>query len=158
MRFELEADSADKPGWELRETTPFIGDVADANKSGLSQRNLKQNIRISSSDADELFFLITRAQRTISGFEKIAGKLRIDFCDTAILLACGIINLGASTRSTILIQFANQSSIADYLRMSRETVRRRLVRLEEKKVVSRFPAGYVVSDLDLWLRMIRPFV
>jgi len=115
------------------------------------------NANLAFSELHDLSSLIERAQRTVSGFETVSRKLKVDFCDTAIFLACGVINFGASRQNAILIQFANQSSIADYLRMSRETVRRRLVRLEEKKLIYRASSGYIVSDLEFWLRMVKPF-
>lgn len=136
----------------------FVTGAHSGKEKGAAFRNPRYNIRISSINAGDLLPLIIRAQRTISGFEKISGKLKIDICDAAIFMACGVINLGGSTQTTTIIQFANQSSIAEYLRMPRETVRRRLTRLEEKNVISRFSSGYVVNDLDMWLRLLRAFL
>jgi CRP-like cAMP-binding protein len=105
------------------------------------------------ADAD-IASAVTKAQRIVSGLEKISRKYRLDFCDVTIFLACGIINLKTTKQNVLFMQLANQSSIAHYLRMSRETVRRRLVKLEEKALISRLPSGYVINEPQVWLQTV----
>lgn len=95
---------------------------------------------------------ILRGERIVSGLEKVSRRHRIDLCDVLIFIACGVINLRSTNHEIVVMQLANQSSIAHYLRMSRETVRRRLLKLEDRKLISRVSCGYAVKDLKLWMQ------
>lgn len=95
---------------------------------------------------------IIRGERIVSGLEKVSRKYQLDLCDVLIFIACGVINLRSTSHDIVVMQLANQSSIAHYLRMSRETVRRRLLKLEDRKLVSRVSCGYAVKDLKLWMQ------
>ena len=69
-----------------------------------------------------------------------------DFVDVMIVLACCLINASYVRPGSITLQPANINSVASYLGISRETVRRRLQTLECKGLVTRYPSGYVATE------------
>jgi len=147
MRIESGAERADR-GDAVRDSMAVNSGPAFISRQ-ISQRTGQPDI----ADAD-VASAVTKAQRMVSGLEKISRKHQLDFCDVTIFVACGIINLKTTKQNILYMQLANQSSIAHYLRMSRETVRRRLVKLEEKNLISRLPSGYVINEPGVWLQTV----
>jgi hypothetical protein len=91
-----------------------------------------------------------RAANLLRAFGRIRDQYALDFDDIAILLACGRINFGSRRHPISYAQAANVSSLADYVGIPRETVRRRLRILASKQLVARVAHGYIVSDLTAW--------
>lgn len=103
-----------------------------------------------SSEINRYSVRAEKAGEMIKNFGKIRQQYDLDFDDVAILLACGRINFGSRKYQFSYVQAANVSSIADYIAMPRETVRRRLQILDTKRLMARVAHGYIVSDLAAW--------
>ena len=103
--------------------------------------------------ASDLNLYSTKAEKAASllrAFGRIRDQYSLDFDDIAILLACGRINFGSRRHPISYAQAANVSSLADYVGIPRETVRRRLRILASKQLVARVAHGYIVSELAAW--------
>ena len=77
-----------------------------------------------------------------------------DLDDIIIIAACGAINFAGAKHKIPFAQPANIASIAGYIRMSRETVRRKLQCIEDKGFVHRYSGGYLVKNLGEWLELV----
>jgi len=95
-----------------------------------------------------------KAAELLRDFGKIRCEFGIDYDDVMIMLACGSINFTQRKFSISYIQPANISSIVDYLSTPRETVRRRLLVLEENQLVIRLAHGYLIKDIKTWYSLI----
>jgi hypothetical protein len=98
---------------------------------------------------------ITRSLRSVSGginrFAKIKRKYQFDFEEVLLFAACGAINFAAIKEAIPFAQPANISSIAEYVELPRETVRRKLLLMEHKGFVDRYSGGYLIKRLHEWL-------
>jgi len=85
--------------------------------------------------------------------ELFSAKVRFDcdYDDILIIIGCVSINTSIDLGHANVLQPAPIISIADYIGMSRETVRRRLARLESKRIVLRMSSGYIVNDVEKWI-------
>lgn len=101
------------------------------------------------SDPTSYFGKAEKAADLLRAFNRIREQHSLDYDDIAILLACGRINFG-SRQYPSYAQAANVSSLADYVGIPRETVRRRLGILASKQLVARVAHGYIVSDVSTW--------
>jgi len=95
--------------------------------------------------SDSLHWHIEPVAELIGTLCSLKSKLGCDYDDLLIALACATINLSYNRSNSIVLQPANINSIAEYLELSRETVRRRLHNLEYKDIVTRYPSGYVAN-------------
>ena len=124
--------------------------LGDALKTTIAQSECNSSLQ--ELQSANVAAAIIRGERIVSGLERVSRKYQIDLCDVLIFIACGIINLRTTNQDIVVMQLANRSSIAHYLRMSRETVRRRLLKLEDRKLISRVSCGYAVKDLKRWMQ------
>lgn len=106
------------------------------------------------SDLGKFSNLAEQAGGILRSFTKTRQKHGLDFDDLAIILACGRINFGSKKYHFSYVQAANVSSIADYIAMPRETVRRRLHSLESKQLLIRVAHGYIINDLATWCSLV----
>ncbi len=88
---------------------------------------------------------------------KLLGTLRsqhdLDFDEVLIFFALGRLNFDQAPGQLMFIKPANIVSLSDFLDIPRETLRRKLLRLEEKELVQRTSYGFVVKDLESWKRI-----
>ncbi len=92
--------------------------------------------------------------RTISRLARIKRKHGFDLDDLVILAACGAINFTGHRRDLPFAQPANIASIAEYIRVPRETVRRKLQTIEARGFVARYSGGYLVTSYKDWLALV----
>jgi hypothetical protein len=91
---------------------------------------------------------------TINRLNRIRRRHGFGLDELVILAACGAINLAGSRQDLPFAQPANIASIADYIRVPRETVRRKLQVIEAKGFVARYSGGYLVTDFNEWLALV----
>ncbi len=100
--------------------------------------------------------LATLARHTAKMF-KLMSSLRarhgIDFDEVLIFFALGRLNFDQIPGSLMFVKPANIVSLSDFMEIPRETLRRKLLRLEEKDLVQRTSYGFVVKDLASWKRL-----
>ncbi len=92
--------------------------------------------------------------RVLERLGRIKRKYGFDFDEVIIIAACGAINFAGAKKEMPFAQPANISSIAGYVRVPRETVRRKLQNIESKGFVQRYSGGYVISDVAEWLSLV----
>lgn len=85
---------------------------------------------------------------------KIKRKYGFDLDDIMIIAACGAINFTGVRQTLPFAQPANISSIAEYVRIPRETVRRKLQNIEGGGFVQRYSGGYLVNNVTEWLTLV----
>jgi hypothetical protein len=84
---------------------------------------------------------------------RIKQKYGFDLDDIIIIAACGAINFVGAKQEMPFAQPANIASIAGYIRVPRETVRRKLLSIEAKGFVRRYSGGYLVNNVSEWLAL-----
>lgn len=78
--------------------------------------------------------------------------------ELVILAACGIINMSSARQRLPYMQPANITSIANYIELPRETVRRKLQIIESRGVILRLASGYVIANPKEWMALVDPFI
>jgi DNA-binding MarR family transcriptional regulator len=104
------------------------------------------------NDQSKIFALAKSSAR----FFKLVGGLRtkydIDYEEILIFLGLGRLNFDDSL-NLMFVKPTSVVSLAGYMGIPRETLRRKLARLEEKELVQRSNYGFVVKDLNSWRRL-----
>lgn len=103
---------------------------------------------------DDFAAALARIRRSIEKLGRIRRRHAMDLDDLLILAACGAINFAPARRALPFAQPANVTSIAEYVRVPRETVRRKLQAMEEKGFVARSSGGYCITDAACWLALV----
>lgn len=120
---------------------------------------LRDNAQAESEDADtlnelsaltELHSALAQINRTLDRLIRIKRKYGFDI-DEIIIAACGAINFAGARHEMPFAQPANVSSIAEYIRVPRETVRRKLQIIESRGFLQRYSGGYLVASTREWL-------
>ena len=117
-----------------------------ARDTGALPEPLRQNAGDGLGILEQSPALIDQAGSLLKLFCNAKADHHCDFDDLFILMACWIINHRFATIAAPVVQPATINSIADYIGISRETVRRRLSLMEYKKVMKRYPTGYVAIN------------
>jgi len=128
--------------------------LKNANSNAMEKSNGIPGDVILEGKGASISLCASRAQTIIKCFGKIRSQYGLDFDDIAIFLACGSINFCSRKFIPFTVQPASASSIADYVEISRETVRRRLIILEKKELIVRVVHGYIVVDIASWSALI----
>jgi hypothetical protein len=92
--------------------------------------------------------------RILDRLGKIKRKYGFDFDEVIIIAACGAINFAGAKQELPFAQPANISSIAGYIHVPRETVRRKLQTIESKGFVQRYSGGYLINNMSEWLSLV----
>lgn len=104
------------------------------------------------SDLSEL----TKASRVASRLFRLMDSLRsrhgVDIDEIIVFFAVGRLTFDRS-QSMMMVRPTNIASISDFLGVPRETLRRKLLRLEERELVQRNSAGFAIKDMALWRRL-----
>lgn len=90
------------------------------------------------------------AQKTLAGLFRFRAAMSLDVEQVLIYLALGSMNLEASHDSVVTIQPVNIATLCQAIELPRETVRRKLIQLEDQKFVRRSAAGFFIEDLGRW--------
>jgi hypothetical protein len=105
------------------------------------------------SEKNELASLARYAAKIFKLLGSLRGHHGIDFDEVLIFIALGRLNFDQSPGNLIFVKPVNIVSLSDFMEIPRETLRRKLLRLEEKELVQRTSYGFVVKDLDSWKRI-----
>lgn len=105
-----------------------------------------------SADRDTLFSLAGRMAQVVRFFTAFRTKYDVDCEATVIFLALGHLNFDGD-KTLGVIKPSNIVALAGLTEISRETVRRKLYRLTECKLVDRHNHGFVVKDIATWRRL-----
>ncbi len=92
----------------------------------------------------------SRFFRTVSS---IRSRFGLDLDDVLIFFGLGRLNFDPNQGAMMLVKPANIVSLSEFLDIPRETLRRKLLRLEEKDLVQRTSYGFVVKDMRVWRRI-----
>lgn len=82
-------------------------------------------------------------------------RRNLSFDDALILLAVGHLNFGVANRM-LTLRPVNYCEVAQLLRMPRETVRRKMKRLEELELIAFHSKGAIVAQVAEWQALAQP--
>ncbi len=95
--------------------------------------------------------------RFASRFFRVLNSLKtrfgVEFDELIIFFGLGRLNFDPSQGPMMFVKPVNILSLSEFLIIPRETLRRKLLRLEEKGLVQRTSYGYVVKDIVSWRRI-----
>jgi hypothetical protein len=95
--------------------------------------------------------------RFASRFFRVVSSMRsrygLEYEEIVIFFGLGRLNFDLSQGEVMMIKPTNIVSLAEFLDIPRETLRRKLMRLEEKDLVQRTSYGFVVKDTAVWRRL-----
>jgi len=97
------------------------------------------------------------ASRVAMRLFRLMGGLRsrhgVELDEIVVYFAVGTLTFDPAQGSVVMIRPTNIASLSEFLGVPRETLRRKLMRLEEKELVQRSSSGFVVKDLAVWRRL-----
>ena len=95
--------------------------------------------------------------RFASRFFRVLNSLKarhgVEFDEIIIFFGLGRLNFDPNQGPMMFVKPVNILSLSEFLVIPRETLRRKLLRLEEKDLVTRTSYGYVVKDVAIWRRL-----
>lgn len=107
--------------------------------------------------SDDIGHVMASSARFASRFFRVINSLKIrfgvEFDEIIIFFGLGRLNFDPSQEQMMPVKPVNILSLSDFLIIPRETLRRKLLRLEEKELVMRTSYGYVVKDVASWRRL-----
>ena len=83
----------------------------------------------------------------------LKGRFGVEFDEIVIFFGLGRLNFDPTQGPMMFVKPVNILSLSEFLVIPRETLRRKLLRLEEKELVQRTSYGYVVKDVTSWRRL-----
>ena len=83
----------------------------------------------------------------------LKGRFGVEFDEIVIFFGLGRLNFDPTQGPMMFVKPVNILSLSEFLVVPRETLRRKLMRLEEKELVQRTSYGYVVKDVASWRRL-----
>ena len=89
----------------------------------------------------------SRFFRVLNGLK---ARFGIDYDEIIIFFGLGRLNFAPSQGPRMCIKPVNSLTLSEFWVIPRETLRRKLLRLEEKELVQRTSYGYVVKDVAAW--------
>ena len=97
------------------------------------------------------------AARIASRLFRLVASLRarhgVELDEVIIYFAVGRLTFTPEQASVLMVRPTNIASLSEFLGVPRETLRRKLLRLEERELVLRSSAGFVVKDMAVWRRL-----
>lgn len=102
------------------------------------------------SQPSEILQRANAAKRALTGLFRFRAGAGLDLEQVLIYLALGSMNLEGSHDSVVTIQPVNIATLCLAIELPRETVRRKLIQLEDQKFVRRSAAGFFIEDLHRW--------
>ena len=110
--------------------------LAPASQNPVAKREKSKSA--SMAGLGELRMALPPINSVIAHLCKVKRKYGFDLDDIVIIAACGAINFAGAKQEMPFAQPANICSIAGYIRIPRETVRRKLQHIEGKGLVQRY--------------------
>jgi DNA-binding MarR family transcriptional regulator len=105
------------------------------------------------TERNELATLSRYAAKMFKLMSSLRARHGIEFDELLIFFALGRLNFDQQPGNLMFVKPANIVSLSDFMDIPRETLRRKLLRLEEKELVQRTSYGFVVKDLASWKRI-----
>jgi hypothetical protein len=105
------------------------------------------------TERNELANLARYTAKMFKLMSSLRARHGIDFDEVLIFFALGRLNFDQAPGNLMFVKPANIVSLSDFMEIPRETLRRKLLRLEEKELVQRTSYGFVVKDLTSWKRL-----
>lgn len=102
------------------------------------------------NQSSEILNLASLVKKTLAGLFKFRAVSGLDIEQVLIYLALGSMNLEGSHSAVVTIQPVNIATLCHAIELPRETVRRKLMQLEDQKLVRRSAAGFFIDDLNRW--------
>ena len=99
----------------------------------------------------EILALASVSKRALAGVFRFRASTGLDVEQVLIYLALGAMNLEGSQDSVVTVQPVNIATLCQAIELPRETVRRKLIQLEDQKLVRRSAAGFFIDDLARWV-------
>ena len=100
---------------------------------------------------------MVEAARVASRFFRMLATLKarhsVEADELLIFFALGRLNFEPSQGGVVMMRPTNIASLSEFLGSPRETLRRKLLRLEERKLAQRTSNGFVVRDVAAWRRL-----
>lgn len=104
------------------------------------------------TNSDRIFALARQSARFFRVLDGLKQKHKLDFDEILVFFALGRLNFDDS-QNMMFVKPTNIVSLAAFLGMPLETLRRKLVRLEECELVLRSNYGFVVKSIPTWQRI-----
>ena len=104
------------------------------------------------SDQANILNLSAFASTLVSTFLKFKTDHNLDYDEVMIFLALGRMNFEPGSGGLMYVKPASIVAMVSYLDIPRETLRRKMLLLEERGLVQRNGSGYVVKELGDWLQ------
>jgi len=105
------------------------------------------------SEKSDMIAAARYASRFFRVFNSLKARHGLEFEDIIIFFALGRLNFDPTQGAMMLVKPTNVVSLAEFLVIPRETLRRKLLRLEEKDLVQRTSYGFIVKDMTMWRRL-----
>ncbi len=104
------------------------------------------------SDLSDLASASRVATRLFRLMESLRSRHGLDLDEIIIFFAVGRLTFDPG-QAMMTIRPTNIASLSDFMGIPRETLRRKLLRLEERELVQRASAGFTIRDMALWRRL-----
>jgi DNA-binding MarR family transcriptional regulator len=105
------------------------------------------------TEKNELAGLARYAAKIFKLMSSLKGRHGLEFDEILIFFALGRLNFDQQPGSLMFVKPANIVSLSDFMEIPRETLRRKLLRLEEKDMIQRTSYGFVIKDVNTWRRI-----
>ncbi|MGE3248512.1 MAG: hypothetical protein AB7F96_01555 [Beijerinckiaceae bacterium] len=103
------------------------------------------------SDQSNILNLSAFTSALVASFIKFKNEHDLDYDEVLIFLALGRMNFEPGSGGLMYVKPASIVAMVAYLDIPRETLRRKMLLLEERGLVQRNGSGYVVKELNDWL-------
>jgi hypothetical protein len=136
----------------LRERSLRASSLSPRTSSKAGGRMGKKKVSAWSPPADmsELHQLATEQQKLFRNLVQLKAEYDIELNDIFIFLGVGLLNYERSKAGPVPVQPVGISSVSEFLAMPKETVRRKLSRLEKKGLVTKTAYGFLVKEVEVW--------
>jgi hypothetical protein len=132
----------------------FVSSVGRASGSGEpSQGEASFSEPLPVTDRNNMDAFARYAAKLLRVFNSLKSRYGVEFDEILIFFALGSLNFDQSQGKPMFVKPANIVSLSDFLVIPRETLRRKLLRLEEKDLVQRTSYGFVIKDMNVWRRL-----
>ena len=102
------------------------------------------------SHPSEILPLAQSVHTTLSALFRFRASTTLDVEHVLIYLSLGSMNLETSPDSVVTLQPVTIATLCQAIELPRETVRRKLLQLEQQKFVRRSAAGFLIEDVQRW--------